>query len=220
MSASRPRSSSGTAGSRRLALAAALAASLWAAARPAGAQMADLNAMARQRLRGRYASPVVCEGGGSASRAIRRLVVSAGPRHARPPVDRISFHGIDVVNADRCADVLGVEQPEVRGTLDVTLPGTPRPDLAQAEFQRTLRLQGGFDFAVSSGKLQLRGWGPEAPVRVVDFAGGTARVREVAPGSDAARILADLEGPRKLSLELAAPGGESLAFQLVLYDVR
>lgn len=204
----------------RRALAVALDAGAACVARPAGAQVADLNALALDWLRGRYASPVVCEGAGRAARAIRRVVVAAGPRHARPAVDRMTFHGIDQEGADRCTDVLGVEQPEVRGTLEVTLPGASRPDMARADFQRALRYQDGFDFAVSSGHLQLRGWGPEAAVRVVDFAGGTARVRVVRPGSDAARILADFDGPQKLSLELSAPGGEALSFHLALYDLR
>lgn len=213
-------SSARAARATRLALGIALAAAAGGGAQPAAAQLADLNALALDWLRGRYASPVVCEGGGTAAQAIRRVVVAAGPRHARPAVDRVTFHGIDVVNADRCTDVLGVAQPEVRGALELTLPGASRPDLAQAEFQRALRYQNGFDFTVSSGRLQLRDWGPAAAVRVVDFAGGAARVRQVRPGSDAARILADFDGPRKLSLELTAPGGEALSFHLVLYDYR
>ena len=187
---------------------------------PVGAQSVDLNLLALDWLRGRYASPLVCEGAGRAERAIRRVVVARGPRHARPPVDRMTFHGIDVEGAERCIDVLGREQPEVRGTVQLTLPGASHPDTATADFQRSLRFRGGFDFQVTEGRLQLRGWDPEVEPRVVDFAGGTARIRRVTPGSDADRILRDLEGPLKLTLELSAPAGDVVFYHLVLYDVR
>jgi hypothetical protein len=55
----------------------------------------------------------------------------------------------------------------------------------------------------------------------VDFDGGTLRAREVRRGTDAARILADLRGPRKLTVEIeSADGAEKLSFHMVLYDFR
>ena len=111
--------------------------------------------------------------------------------------------------------------PDVRGSLLVTLPGMSRPDTAQTEFRRTLRHEGGFDFEVVEGRLRVRGWEPGSEPRVVDFAGGTARVREVRRGSDAARILRDVPGPRKLTFDLAnADGSETISLHMVLYDFR
>jgi hypothetical protein len=188
---------------------------------PARAQLPDLNLIALDWLRGRWASPVVCQRDGDATRALRRLVVAPGPVHARPVSDRITFHGVDVEGASRCSDAVGVPAPDVRGSILVTLPGTSRPDFARSDFQRALRETGGFDFEVVSGRLRLLGWGDEAKPRLVDFAGGTVRAREVRRGSDAARILADLDGPRKLTVEVeSADGAETLSFHLVLYDFR
>lgn len=192
------------------------------AAPTARAQMPDLNLMALDWLRGRWASPVVChDAEGLAARALRRLVVAPGPTHVRPVSDRITFHGIDVEHASRCSDAVGVPAPDVRGSILVTLPGTSRPDFAQSDFQRALRETGGFDFEVVSGRLRLLSWEDGATPRIVDFDGGTLRAREVRRGTDAARILADLRGPRKLTVEIeSADGAEKLSFHMVLYDFR
>jgi len=183
--------------------------------------MPDLNLRALQWLRGRWASPLVCDRGGEILETAHRLVIAPAAKHVRPPSARITFHGVEVEGATRCSDIVGGETPDLDGTIVVTLPGRSRPDLAQAEFQRTLRQVGGFDFAVASGRLRLTGWGEHAEPRIVDFAGGTARAREVRRGSDAARVLADLASPRKLTFELEnADGDERLAFPMVFYDFR
>jgi hypothetical protein len=196
-----------------------MAATLAAAA---GAQaMPDLNLRALDWLRGRWASPVMCERGGELVGSTRRLVIAPAPRHVRPPSDRVTFHGVEYEDATRCSDLMGVEVPDVQGHLLVTLPGMSRPDLAQSEFQRALRQTGGFDFEVTSGRLRLTPWEEGAEPRVVDFEGGVARVREVRRGSDAARLLADIRSPRKLTFELeSADGSEHLAFPMVFYDFR
>ncbi len=187
---------------------------------PATAQGPDLNYLALDWVRGRFASPVVCEGGGEAARVQRRLTVAPGPKRARPITNRITFHGIDVKKAERCMDVLGKDQPEVRGGIQITLPGHSRPDLAPSEFRRVLRNEGGFDFDITEGRLQLTDWSVPRERRVIDLRGGKARFRAVRRGSDAARILSGYESPQKLTLELEAPEGETLQFQLALYDFR
>jgi len=203
------------------ALAALLALGPLGLASPARADLPDLNQRALQWLRGRWASPVVCERDGDAHRTLRRLVISPAPRHVRPRADRLAFYGVEVESASRCTDAMGVAAPDVRGTLLLSLPGISRPDLAQADFQRALRQNGGFDFAIVSGRLRLTGWGDAPEPRIVDFAGGTIRARAVRRGSDAARILADLDGPRKLTLEVESPdGAETLSFQMVFYHSR
>jgi len=213
---------------RRRARAAALAlvaGASCAVAAAAWAQMPDLNLLALGWLRGRWASPVVCEQpDGAAQRTLRRVVVSPGPRHARPPTARMAFHGVESNGAVRCSDAVGGPAPDVRGSIQVTLPGTSRPDLARSEFQRAMRQHGGFDFEIESGRLRILGWDTgedEAEARIVDFEGGTVRAREVRRGSDAARILADLHGPRKLTLEVESADGEArLSYHMVLYDQR
>jgi hypothetical protein len=183
--------------------------------------MPDLNLRALDWLRGRWASPMICERGGEPVETARRLVIQPGPKHVRPAADRITFYGVELDDAERCSDVLGAEVLDVRGSILVTLPGMSRPDLAQAEFKRTLRQDGGFDFEVVSGRLRLVGWGEDRTPRIVDFSGGAARVHEVRRGSDGARLLADLASPRKLSFELeSADGAERLAFPMVLYGFR
>ncbi|HKJ25333.1 MAG TPA: hypothetical protein VKB65_10960 [Myxococcota bacterium] len=198
---------------------AALAA--WAEGAASAQGMPDLNLRALDWLRGRWASPVVCERNGEPVETARRLVIAPAPKRVRPASDRITFHGVEIDTATRCSDVLGAAAPDVRGTLVVTLPGMSRPDLAQSEFQRALRQTGGFDFAVVEGRLRMTGWGEGSEPRIVDYAGGVVRVREVRRGSDAARILADMPSPRKLTLELEADdGAERLAFPMVFYDFR
>ena len=202
-------------------LAALVALGPLALASSAQAGLPDLNQRALQWLRGRWASPIVCERNGNAQRTLRRLVVSPGPRHVRPPVDRLAFYGVEIESASRCSDAMGAAAPDVRGTLLLTLPGISRPDLAQSDFQRALRQSGGFDFSVVSGRLRLASWGEAAEPQIVDFAGGTIRARSVRRGSDAARILSDLEGPRKLTLEVESPDGAvTLSFYMVFYDFR
>jgi hypothetical protein len=198
----------------------AVAAAVLCAPPPASAQQPDLNLLALDWIRGRYAYPVVCEGGGEARRAVGRLVTSPGRKGARPTTNRITFHGFDVSGASSCKDVMGSGLPEVQGSIEVTLPGARRPDLAPSDFQRILRTQGGFDFDIVSGRLRLTDWSEARASRLVEFKGGTARYRRVRRGTDADRILSAFESPHKLTLELTAPGSETLRFPLALYDVR
>jgi len=204
------------------ALCAGLAAVAALAESVASAQaMPDLNLRALDWLRGRWASPVICERDGGPVETARRLVIAPAPKHVRPPSDRITFHGVEIDAAKRCSDTLGATAPDARGTLVVTLPGISRPDLAQSEFQRALRQTGGFDFDVVEGRLRMTDWAEGSEPRIVDYAGGVVRVREVRRGSDAARLLADIASPRKLTFELEAAGGtERLAFPMVFYDFR
>lgn len=188
---------------------------------PALAQMGpDLNFMALSWARGRFMGPVICMREGSAGDAIRRVIISPGPRHARPQVDRIAFHPIEVDGAERCTDELGGKQPDLQGNLHITLPGRPRRDLAQAEFNRALRQEHGFEFAIVGGRLRVTGWGEERETKLVDFSGGVARMLEVRPGSDAARMLTGFGDSRRLSLEIESPEGLRVRLLLVQYDVR
>ncbi|MBW2313406.1 MAG: hypothetical protein JRH10_04370 [Deltaproteobacteria bacterium] len=187
----------------------------------ASAQGADLNRRALDWLRGRWASPIVCDYEGSARSRLRRLVIAPAAKHVRPTANRITFHGVDTDVASRCSDILGVPAPDVRGSLLVTLPGISRTDLANVEFQRAMRQRGGFDFDIMSGRLRLASWAEGAEPRIVDFAGGVARVRMAKRGTDAARILAPFDSPEKRTFEVeTADGAEKLSFHMMLYDFR
>ena len=56
--------------------------------------------------------------------------------------------------------------------------------------------------------------------RSIDFAGGEARLRNIPPGSDAARLLAEFPSPRKLSLRIATAQGEAYDFDMFLSAPR
>jgi len=203
-----------------LAVAAACAMTPFLAVPVARAQGPDLNGIALAWTRGRFFSPVVCEVAGQAGHALRRLVIRPGPEHVHPPVNRVTFFPIEVEGASHCKDPLGGAQPDLRGALQIHLPGHSRPDLAQSEFKRAMRSTGGFDFEILEGRLQVTGWGEEDEPRVEDFAGGQLRLRTVRPRTDAARVLSGFPGDRKLRMELQARDGEVLTFHLVQYGAR
>jgi hypothetical protein len=187
-----------------------------AAAQP---QVIDLNLLALDWARGRYLSPVICETSGELTRGGRRLMITPGPRHARPPVARILFSDLEVPGATRCFDELGSEQPNVVGQLEFRHLGRSRPDSAERDLKAALRRDKGFDFHVARGTLRIQTVGePEA--RAVDFRGGEVRLHAIAPGSDDARRLGDLVGLRKLLLELEAPDGTRLRLPLLMTELR
>ncbi len=176
----------------------------------------DLNALALQWARGRYASPLVCEFDGVPQRGLRRVVIDSGPRQLRPSVDRIVFVDLDAEKATRCFTELDPSVPNVLGSIDIRLTGHSRPDTAAREFTIALRRKHGFEFDIIQGTLRFEQMRPDAPPpRTVDFAGGRARLHLVKPGSDVARLLSDFPSPRKLLLDLEAKAGER--FRLPLF---
>jgi len=56
--------------------------------------------------------------------------------------------------------------------------------------------------------------------RPVDFRGGVASLHELAPGSDAARLLAEFASPRKLHLRISTKSGESFELDMLLSAPR
>jgi hypothetical protein len=201
---------------RAVALASPLLLACAAAAQP---RVLDLNVLALDWARGRYLSPVICETDGELVRGGRRLLITPGPRHARPPTDRILFSDLEVPDATRCFDELGVEQPNVLGQLEFRHLARARPDTAQRDFKAALRRDRGFEFAIARGTLRIQPVGSDEP-RDVDFGGGEARLHAIAPGSDDARLLGDLIGLRKLVLELESPDGTLLRLPLLMTELR
>jgi len=181
----------------------------------------DFNAMALEWSRGRWASPVLCEIGGEPVRGVRRVLVAPGPRQASPAVNQLIFRPLEADEASRCFTSLGAVAPDVSGTLRFRHERRVNADAVEREFKAALRREDGFDFRIVAGTLRIVTVGePASGPREVDFAGGRARFREVAPRSDTAKLLVDFESPRKLSLELEANDGTRLELPLALAGLR
>ena len=198
----------------------ALAAGPASAAR-AQAAAPDFNAMALDWSRGRWVSPLLCEIGDEPVRGIRRLLIAPGPRQVSPPVNRLTFRPLEADAASRCFTALGAAAPDVVGSLQFRHDRRVSADTLEREFKAALRRDHGFEFKILSGRLRIAEVGkPEEAARTSDFSGGRARFRSVEPSSDAARLLADIESPRKLSLELEAPDGTRIELPLALAGLR
>ena len=192
--------------SRAVALAAGLALSL--ASSGANPQpMLDLNQRALAWTIGEYVAPLVCEFPQGVKRGVRRLRVTPGPKHLRPPVARLSFPGMELPEGTTCTGDTGTPQPNVTGSILYQLEAISRPDIADHEFAEALERDGGFTFTIRGGKLEIAG-------EPVEFEDGTARFRTVRPGTDAHRRLQDVPGLRKLELRLEAPSGTVLELDL------
>ena len=110
----------------------------------------------------------------------------------------------------------GAPEPNVVGVLELVFEGRSRPDTGEVDFRNALRREGGFTFRVLSGHLRIGAAGADAAaLSDVDFAGGSAEIRSVPAGSDAARRLALFGSERQRELKLSAASGKELAFELV-----
>jgi hypothetical protein len=187
---------------------------------PGGADT-TLNELALEWTRGEYRAPLICEIGGVPYRALRRVLVTPGPREAQLPMNRLAFFDLEAPQGTRCHDEMGGEQPNAIGSLALTLEAISRPDTARRDFDVALRREGGFEFRIRSGRLRLGAPGEAADaLREVDFAGGRADIHMVDRGTDAYRRLADFGERRKLGLVLEAPDGTRLSFDLVQFGLR
>jgi hypothetical protein len=186
-----------------------------------GGPSPDLNQLALEWIRGEYRAPLICEIDGVPYRALRRILVSPGPRNTRTPMNRLALFDLEAPEGTRCHDETGGEQPNAIGNLALVLEGRSRPDTAGRDFDLALRKEGGFQFRIRTGRLRLGAPGEAASaLQAIDFSGGTADVRKVERGSDAFRRLSDFGQQRKLSLVLEAPDGTRLSFDLVLFGLR
>jgi hypothetical protein len=185
----------------------ALAAGL--AAGPGAAQeLRDLNDLARAWTYGEWATPLVCELGGEPRRGLRRILVGPASRDLVPRSNKLVFEPLRLPPGAGCTIDTGERQPDVAGALVFYLEGHSRPDISDHDFQEAIQREGGFEFKVTRGTLQV----DQQPV---DFASGRARFALARPGSDAWRRLQDLPGPRKVVLTLEAKDGTTLSFDLV-----
>jgi hypothetical protein len=177
--------------------------------------------MALDWARGRFATPVICQLADKPVRGIRRILITPGPAHIRPRVAKIVFVDLEVEEASRCFTDLGGDTPNIKGSLQIRLPGNRRPDTARRDFREQLRRKQGFEFEITAGGLRIQPvTQPPSPDQGVDFRGGRAYLRGLDPGSDSERVLAHFDSPRKLLLEISARDGTKLAFPLYMTDLR
>lgn len=182
---------------------------------------ASVGELALDWARGRFASPVICQLGGEPVRGIRRVSIAPGPAHQSPQVNRLIFVDLEVGEASRCFAELVGDVPNITGSVQFHVLSTRSSDTARRDFRETLRRKGGFEFHVREGVLRLQPvTQPPSPVRRVDFRGGRALLRDLAPGSDEHRLLAAFRSPRKMLLELSARDGTKLSFPLYMTDLR
>jgi hypothetical protein len=165
---------------------------------------------------GDYRAPLVCVLDGTARQALRRVRVHPGRPGADRPSVRLTFHDLEAPSDIACSGVSGAPEPNLVGVLELVFEGRSRPDTGEVDFRNALRREGGFTFRVLSGHLRIGAAGAAAAaLSDMDFAGGSAEIRSVPPGSDAARRLALFGSERQRELKLSAPSGKELAFELV-----
>jgi hypothetical protein len=186
-----------------------------------GERSPGLKSLALEWARGEYRAPLICEIDGAPHRALRRILVSPGPRNSRTPMNRLAFFDLEAPAGTRCHDEMGANQPNAIGSLALALETRARPDTAQHDFDAALRREGGFEFQIRAGRLRLGAPGVDPDtLPVVDFSGGTAEFRKVKRGSDAFRRLAEFGQLRKLTLVIEAEDGTRLSFDLVQFGLR
>jgi hypothetical protein len=192
------------------------------ASSPAVAQQTsapDLGTLALTWARGDYATPLVCEIDGQPVRGLRRVLIAPVPKRPGHPAAEVTFVDLEPGEAKRCFNDFGQPEPNLVGSLEIRFLGSYHPESARRDFKEALRRKRGFEFSITSGRLRLQEvQQPPAPTEIVDFARGRVELRLLAPGSDAARLLADFQSPRKLLLELQTRDGKQLSFPLVLRE--
>lgn len=190
-----------------------------AAALAAGAAAQGVRELAFAYAQGDFRAPLTCVVDGTPRQALRRIRIHPGPRQTARPSLRITFHDLEAPAGTRCSSISGQAEPNLIGTLELVWEARTRPDTGEVDFRNQLRREGGFEFRIQSGRLRVGAVEAGKPgERVVDFAGGKARVEPVAPGSDAARRLAGFGGHRQLGLTIAAPDSSDsmrLSFDLL-----
>jgi hypothetical protein len=167
-------------------------------------------------VQGDFRAPLTCLVDSTPRQALRRIRIHPGPTEAARPAVRVTFVDLEAPAGTRCSSISGQAEPNLIGSLALVWTARTRPDTGEVDFRNTLRREGGFTFKIESGRLRMGAVeAGKAGERVVEFAGGSARVAPVTPGSDAARRLAGFGGHRQLLLELAAPDATRLSFDLV-----
>jgi len=165
---------------------------------------------------GEYAEPIICTLEEGPVRGARTVVIRPRRRAEHRSFDVVEVQPLDLPEGTRegCRNDLGEPEPEMRGVLHIGLSRHRRPDTAQRDFQQALRRDGGFDFEIAKGRMEIHE--EEDGVREVDLEGGTARLEVARPGTDAARLLGGAGDRPKRILTVEGPEGDRFVFHLVL----
>jgi hypothetical protein len=194
---------------------AVLRAALLACALPGVAAAQGLREMAYAWALGDFRAPLACVVDGASREALRRVRIHPAPRASLPSV-RVTIYDLEAPPGTVCTGMASRTEPNVIGGLELVFEGRSRPDIGEVDFRNALRRDGGFTFRIDQGKLRIGPAGePESALVSHDYAGGSARIRTIPPGSDGARRLAAFGAQRQLQLELEAPGAPALSFDLV-----
>jgi hypothetical protein len=169
---------------------------------------------------GDYRAPLTCTIEDVPRQALRRIVIAPRKVRAARPGVRLTFFDLEAPAGTRCHSVSGGDEPNLTGFVELVWDGRTRPDTGEVDFRNALRREGGFDFAIEFGRLRITPMQDGAEARIVDFAGGSARLEVVQPGSDAARRLAAFAGRAVKVLRLEAPGAPALVFDLAVLPER
>jgi hypothetical protein len=169
---------------------------------------------------GDYRAPLTCTIEDVPRQALRRIVIAPRKVRAARPGVRLTFFDLEAPAGTRCHSVSGGDEPNLTGFVELVWDGRTRPDTGEVDFRNALRREGGFDFAIELGRLRITPMQDGAEARIVDFAGGSARLEVVQPGSDAARRLAAFAGRAVKVLRLEAPGAPALVFDLAVLPER
>ncbi len=170
---------------------------------------------------GSYGSPLICEIDGEPVRGMRRLQITPVLQKGRPTEAKITFVEMDVPPETRCFNDLGITAPNIAGWIRLRLLGTSHPDSAKRDFKQKLKREGGIEFDVPAAHVRTQSTRDATRVwKPLRLRGGEAFMRLVRPGSDNARLLADFDSPRKLSLELQSDEGQTIALPLFLTETK
>lgn len=180
------------------------------------AQTQGVRELAFAWAEGDYRAPLTCTIEEVPRQALRRVLIAPRKRTAARPGVRVTFFDLEAPEGTRCSSVSGADEPNVRGTVELVWDGRSKPDTGTVDFRNTLRREGGFDLVVDRGRLQIAPTDGSEPARIVDFAGGTARLEAVRPGSDAARRLAAFGGSAQKVLRLETADLPPLVFDLAV----
>ena len=107
-------------------------------ARPAvaqGGRPPSLNEFALGWLVGSYTAPLVCVLNGEPRRGLRRIVISPGSKHARPPVAKISFIDIRPESASRCFSAFVKSEPNLTETFEIHIENLTYHDTGARDFK-------------------------------------------------------------------------------------
>jgi hypothetical protein len=178
---------------------------------PAPADDMDLADYVLLWASGPYTAPAICQLPGGPRRVARRIEIKP-PRHKRLGAKHLLKIEPLGTGEARCTNELGQAEPEIEGVATLDFTGSKRPDTARHDFEYALRRDGGFELDVEDGALKV---GVGDAQRRVDLKGATLRISLIAPGSDAARMLGDVGGLPKRTLEIEARDGSRFVFHAV-----